>query len=44
MWRRHHQIEYDKIKDAQKESLMKITEIQVVKGLTVDLGGDEEID
>ncbi len=34
----------DKIKDAQKESLMKITEIQVVKGLTVDLGGDEEID
>ena len=32
------------IKEAQMESLGKITEVQTVKGLTVDVGGDEEID
>lgn len=32
------------IADAEKEYLAKITEIQVVKGLTIDDGGDEEID
>ena len=32
------------IQEAQSESLKKITEIKVVKGLTVDLGGDEEIE
>lgn len=32
------------IREAQMESLGKITEIQVVKGLTIDNGGDEEID
>lgn len=32
------------IKAAQEESLKKITEIKVAKGLTIDLGGDEEID
>lgn len=32
------------IREAQMEHLGKISEIQVVKGLTVDIGGDEEID
>lgn len=32
------------IKEAQAESLKKITDLQVTKGLKVDLGGDEEID
>ena len=34
----------EKIKEAQKDSLVKINEIQVVKGLNIDVGGDEEID
>lgn len=32
------------IREAQVESLKKINELQVSKGLKVDLGGDEEID
>lgn len=32
------------IREAQMEHLGKISEVQTVKGLTVDLGGDEEID
>lgn len=32
------------IREAQMEHLGQITEIQTIKGLTVDLGGDEEID
>ncbi len=32
------------IKTAQTESLGKITDLKVTKGLVVDLGGDEEID
>lgn len=34
----------DEIRKAQMEHLKKITEVQVVKGLTIDDGGDEEID
>lgn len=32
------------IREAQMEHLSRISEVQTVKGLTVDLGGDEEID
>ena len=34
----------EKIREAQMEHLEKINEVHVVKGLVVDLGGDEEID
>lgn len=34
----------NEIQEAQKESLKKINEIQVVKGLKIDIGEDEEID
>lgn len=32
------------IQDAQKDSLIKINDIQVIKGLNIDIGEDEEID
>ncbi len=34
----------EEIHNAQKEYLAKITDIQVVKGLIIDVGGDEDID
>ena len=32
------------INEAQKEHLGKITELKISKGMTIDIGGDEEID